>query len=249
MFAAASLGAAAMLSNGAQAADLGGYKDEPVAFHDSIWGPGWAIRARAVGVLPDEDSANWRVNGTPLGDAVPGAHGQLSIDNAVIPELDISYFFTKNLAVELILGVTPHDVHGKDSLAAFGKIGDAWLLPPTLMAQYHFELGRGIKPYVGVGVNYTVFFDQGGATNYSDFKLDDNWGFALQAGVDVPLGGNWFFNVDVKRIWLDTTATAYTSASHPLGGGNRVTADVTVDPWLIGVGIGYKFGGAPAPLK
>ena len=162
----------------------------------------------------------------------------------MVPELDISYFLTKNLAVELILGVTPHDVNAAGALkdAGYGKIGDAWLLPPTLMAQYHFELGRGIKPYVGAGVNYTVFFDQGAGPHFQDFKLDDNWGFALQAGVDVPLGGNWFFNVDVKRIWLDTTATAYV-------GGTKVTADVTVDPWLVGVGIGYKFGAPAAPLK
>ena len=63
MFAAASLGAV-MMSTGAQAADLGGYKDDPVAaYNQSIWGPGWALRVRALGVLPDESSANWKVNG------------------------------------------------------------------------------------------------------------------------------------------------------------------------------------------
>lgn len=244
MLAAASLGAV-MVSTSAQATDLSGYKDDPVAvYNNSMWGPGWALRLRALGVVPDESSSNWKAGGAPIS-------GALSIDNSVVPELDISYFFTKNLAVELILGVTPHNVSGSGDLASFGKIGDAWLLPPTLMAQYHFELGRGIKPYVGVGVNYTMFFDQGAGPAFSDFKLDDNWGFALQAGVDVPLGGNWFFNVDVKKIFLDTTATAWTKPG-ALGAGSAatmVTADVTVDPWLIGVGIGYKFGAAPAPLK
>jgi outer membrane protein len=242
MIAAASLGAV-MVSTGAQAADLGGYKDEPAAYSSSIWGPGWALRLRALGVLPDENSGNWYLNtGNPnTSGYINGAN--LSIDNTVVPELDISYFFTKNIAVELILGVTPHDVNAAGTIAPLGKIGDAWLLPPTLMAQYHFELGRGIKPYVGAGVNYTVFFDQGAGPNFSDFKLDDNWGFALQAGVDIPISGNWFFNVDVKRIFLDTTATAWTKT------GAKVTADVTVDPWLVGVGIGYKFGAPPASLK
>jgi outer membrane protein len=238
MFAAASLGAAFMLSNGAQAADLGGYKDEPpVAYNDSIWGPGWAVRVRALGVVPNESSSNWKANGAAF------SNGGLSIDNAVVPEVDVSYFFTKNFAAELIVGATSHTITGSNGLASLGKLGDTWALPPTLLGQYHFEIGRGIKPYVGAGLSYAVFFEQGAGSNFRDFKIDDNWGFALQAGIDIPLGNNWFFNVDVKRLWIETKATAWTK------GGDKVTADVAVDPWLIGVGVGYKFGGAPAPLK
>jgi outer membrane protein len=75
---------------------------------------------------------------------------------------------------------------------------------------------------------------------FNSLKLNNNWGWALQAGVDIHLQGNWFFNVDVKKLWLDTEATI---------NGGAVRADVAIDPWLVGVGLGYRFGGTPEPLK
>lgn len=218
-----------------QAADMS-LKDEVYApAPQSIWGPGWMVRFRGLGVIPDEDSGNWTVDGDP----VPGA--DLKIDNSIVPELDISYFFTKNIAVELILGVTPHDIDGAGILSGL-NIGDAWLLPPTLTLQYHFDMGA-IKPYVGAGINYTVFFgeDAHGGQGFSNLELDNNFGWALQAGVDIQIEGNWFLNVDVKKLWLDTEATV----DHAVHG--HVKADVDIDPWIIGVGFGYKFGG-PEPL-
>jgi outer membrane protein len=248
LIATAVLGAAFLASAGAQAADLkrGGYKDmEPTPVVEE-YGPGWMIRFRGLGVVPQEGSGNWKLDHAHSA-ALDGAG--LNITNSVVPELDISYFFTKNIAAELILGVTPHQVNSAGSLSStlhLGQIGNAWLLPPTLLLQYHFYLDKGIKPYVGVGVNYTIFFNEGTGTGFQDFNLDDNWGWALQAGIDIPLGGNWFFNVDVKKIFLDTKATVGlgAAANPPI-----VTADVQVDPWLIGVGVGYRFGAAPQPLK
>lgn len=240
MLAAAAMGGAFLASANAHAADLGGYKDVEPPMID-MWGPGWAVRLRALGVVPNEGSSDWRLDHVPL------AGAGLSIDSSIVPELDISYFFTRNIAVELILGVTPHDVNGGGPTLAGDQIGSVWLLPPTLLLQYHFDAGRGIKPYVGAGVNYTFFYNESSGTSHlgplSNFTLSDNWGWALQAGVDIPLGRNWFFNIDVKRIWLDTNAKV------DVGGLGRVTADVTIDPWLIGVGVGYKFGAPLPPLR
>jgi outer membrane protein len=204
----------------------------------NVFGPQWMIRARGLGVLPDSGSSDW----APGGVSVLGP--DIDINDTLVPELDITYFITKNIALELIAAVTPHTIDGRKGISALGEVGDVWLLPPTLTLQYHFEIGHGIKPYVGAGINYTVFFGEDSGASYRDLEIDNSFGFALQAGVDIPLRDNWYLNFDVKKLWLDTEASVILNDS-----GTRVKADVDVDPWLIGVGIGYRFGGPDAPLK
>ncbi len=172
------------------------------------------VRARALGVIADESG---RVSN---GDSV-------SIDDSYVPELDFTYFFTPNIAAELIAAVTPHNVKTSSGINA----GDVWLLPPTLTLQYHVTQFDGFKPYLGAGVNYTHFFNED-AGSLNSVKYDDSFGFALQAGVDIPIQDGWYFNVDVKKVYIDTTAKFSPSG---------VRADVDIDPWLVGVGIGYKF--------
>ncbi len=169
----------------------------------------WMVRARAVHL----DSANG--DSTGLG---------LSIDNKWMPEVDVSYFFNKNLAVELILTVPQkHTVR-----AGATDIGSLKHLPPTLMVQYHFEAG-GFKPYVGAGVNYTRFSSVNLPAGVS---IDRNsWGPALQVGVDIPLTGNTYFNVDVKKVHIRTDVSA--------GGANLGT--FKADPVLFGIGLGWRF--------
>lgn len=186
----------------------------PVFAADDFKAGDFMIRARALGVVPDESG---RVSN---GDSV-------SVSNSVVPELDFTYFFTPNISAELIAAVTPHDVKTSSGIDA----GSSWLLPPTLTLQYHFTQLDSIKPYVGAGVNYTHFFNaDAGALN--SVKYEDSFGGALQAGVDVPIKDNWYFNVDVKKVFISTTAKFSPSG---------VRADVDIDPWLIGVGFGYKF--------
>ena len=107
-----------------------------------------AVRVRALGVLPDASGSSVNVAGSA---ALSSPNSGLSIGNAVVPELDISYFFTQNIAAELILGVTPHHITGTGALAGV-DIGKTWLLPPTLMLQYHFTNFGAFQPYIGVGV-------------------------------------------------------------------------------------------------
>jgi len=215
------LGAVIGLSvTNATAADIGSYKDAPQD-HVVDDGRGWMVRGRVVGALPDESVSSF---------SIPGA--AVSVDQAVMPELDISYFFSRNLALELVLTATHHDIDGRGALAGFGEIGDTWMLPPTLMLQYHFETWHGIKPYVGAGVNYTFFFNDDAGPAFTSLDLDDSFGFALQAGVDIPLRDNWYLNFDVKKIWMDTDVNV---------GGGVATGNVELDPWIVGVGLGYKF--------
>jgi len=226
--------AAALIgASSAMAADLGAPK-KPAALPvmAESFNP-WMIRVRALGVMPEDKSSVYLNGGLFAGS------NNLAVSNSVVPELDITYFFTKNIAVELILGTTPHTVKTSGALAGVvnTKVGSAWLLPPTLTAQYHFWLTDSIKPYVGAGVNYTFFLDEKQKGPFTGFDLKNTFGLALQAGVDVMLTKNWGINLDVKKLFLQPEYRAYT----PALGGVVVTGKAKIDPWLIGVGVTYKF--------
>ena len=173
----------------------------------------WMVRARAVHL----DSAN--KDSTPL---------DLSVNNKMIPELDISYFFTPNFAAELILTYPQkHDVR-----AGGAEIGSLKHLPPTLLAQYHFTNLGAFKPYVGAGINYTRFssvkFDPAVDAALNPSVKKNSFGPALQIGFDYALDKNWSINVDVKKVYIDTNVS---------GGIGKFK----VDPVLVGVGLGYRF--------
>ena len=195
----------------------------------------WQVRGRVLGVYPDE-SGDLSVGGTAMA-------GDVDIDAGYVPELDITYFFTDNIAAELILGVTPHDVKATGVGAVGGAnvdLGDVTLLPPTLTLQYHFKNDSNVTPYIGAGLNYTLFFDENAGPVADDIDYDASFGGALQAGLDIDMDGvpgGWLFNIDVKKIWINTDVTVdFTTAL-----GATVDADVDINPLVVGVGFGYKF--------
>ena len=151
-----------------------------------------------------------------------------TVSDDIIPELDLEYFFLKNISTELILGVTRHDIKLDDQFA-----GSTWLLPPTLTVKYHPLAGGTISPYVGVGLNYTIPF-KSKFNNQPDFKLDNSFGWAVQAGVDVNIKDNLYFNFDYKYINADTKARLN------LGTG-AAKYKLDLNPNLIGIGVGYRF--------
>lgn len=198
----------------------------------------WMVRGRILSVMPDE-SADLSVAGTALA-------GDANIQEQYVPELDISYFFTKNIAAELILAVSPHDVGVVDVTVpgaltdADIDLGDVWLLPPTLTLQYHFDTGTQLKPYVGAGINVTMFFDEDAGPVADGIDYDSSIGPAVQLGFDYDLDGQpggWAVNADIKKIWINTDVTVdFTTAL-----GAQVDAEVDIDPLVIGLGLGYKF--------
>ncbi|WFP79362.1 OmpW family protein [Mesorhizobium sp. WSM4906] len=182
----------------------------------------WQIRLRALGVITD-DKGN--VNGIPGSD--------LSYSDTVTPELDISYYFTDNLAAELILGTTYANIYGEGTIGGLGKIGKVWLLPPTLTLQYHFTDFGAFKPYVGAGVNYTIFYNQD-AGSADALHVKDTFGGALQVGFDYMLDQHWGFNFDVKKLFLEPKFDVTV-------GGTDFTGKARLNPWLIGTGVTYRF--------
>ncbi|MBQ0788702.1 MAG: OmpW family protein [Oceanihabitans sp.] len=181
------------------------------------------LRVRALAVVPNE-SANIEAIG-----------GDVAITNDYVPELDLTYFFTKNIAAELILATTQHDVKAIATAAGDIPLGDVRLLPPTLTVQYHFN-SEMVHPYIGAGVNYTLFYDENSGPVADKVEYDNAFGFAFQLGFDFDITDKWFINLDAKYLLLNTDVTV--DATTALGA--TVGADVDINPFIAGVGIGYR---------
>ncbi len=181
------------------------------------------VRVRAVNLDPANDS-----------DAIPalGVPGNaIHVEDRVIPEIDFTYFFTKNIAAELILTYPQeHDVTLMGT-----NIGSFKHLPPTLTLQYHFLPDAQFRPYVGAGINYTRLSSvKLNVPGVGELDLeDDSIGGAVQLGFDYKLNRQWYLNVDVKKVWISSDVSLKAT-------GAKVSS-VGVDPILFGVGVGYRF--------
>ncbi|MEX8517589.1 MAG: OmpW family protein [Leptothrix sp. (in: b-proteobacteria)] len=185
------------------------------------------VRARAVHLASSNtNSSDLKATLT----SVVGAPAEASINDKWLPEVDFSYFFTSNIAAELILTYP----QSQDLLVNGTKIGSFKHLPPTLTAQYHFTGLGALRPYVGAGVNYTNISDVQFDSSLASYNLNlkrNSYGLAAQIGADYNLSGGWLLNVDVKKIQIQTDVTSK---------GTKV-GTFKVDPLLVGVGVGYKF--------
>ncbi len=198
--------------------NMGMAQDAPTADFST-----WQFRLRGIVVTPDESAD------------IEAIGGDASISTAFVPEFDITYFFDENWSAELILATTKHDVEAVGTAAGDIDLGSVWLLPPTLTGQYHFT-GGDFVPYLGAGVNLTLFYGVDEGPVADDVEYDTAVGFALQGGFDFMLNDKWFLNLDVKKLFLNTTATV--DATTALGA--TVDADVDINPWIIGFGVGIK---------
>ena len=190
-----------------------------------------AVSAHAV------QKGDWLIRGglgrvSPTGESgtVPVVGGKVEAGNSTNLAVNFTYMLSDNMGVEL-LGALPfsHDITHN----SLGKVGETKELPPTLILLYNFAPKSGVRPYAGIGLNYTTFFSEKttGALAGTSLKLDDSFGLAVEAGVDVDINKDWFFNASLWRMDIDTEAN-----SSLLG-----KFDVAIDPWALFVGVGKRF--------
>lgn len=179
------------------------------------------VRMRALYVNVDGDST------------VSTLGGEVAASSDQVPEIDFSYFLSKNIAAELILGTTEHDIslQGSPALNQDRGLGSVKLLPPTLTLQYHFNPEGDFRPYAGAGLNYTIFYGEKIGDLATSMEYKNNFGYAVQVGFDYMIDDKIGFNFDIKKIYLSTDVKV----------NNSVDAKVDLDPWLIGAGLSYHF--------
>jgi outer membrane protein len=200
----------------------------------------WIVRAGYASVNPDDSSNGLKLNGAGV------AGTDVGVDNGTALGITASYIFAPHWGVE-VLAATPfkHDIT-VSGLSGLGvpdgtTIGSTEHLPPTVSLQYYFaDTASAWQPYVGVGVNYTTFFNEKvsssakTALGASNLNLDDSIGLAAEIGLDWAVNQNWLVNVSVWKADIKTDASLDTA----LG---RVNTKVTIDPVVYMVAVGYKF--------
>jgi outer membrane protein len=161
----------------------------------------WFIRVGAS-MLTLQDTLNLSVGGAPY----PGA--KLATDNQWTPSVSIGYNFYEHLSAILAVGLPPTmDASGGGSAAALGKLSQVSYGPSALTVQYHPWDDGFFRPYVGFGVSYLHFFHSSVAGVMLDTHLTNDVAPIVQAGSDFMVTDRFGFFVDVKKAWLETTAT------------------------------------------
>ena len=180
----------------------------------------WLFRIGAYGVFPESDNLS----------NVLGTGANLNVDDGYSLGFNFTYMVDPNIGIELLLALPfRHDIE----LSGAGKVAETDHLPPTLSVQYHFTPESSVRPYLGIGLNYTTFFNEStkGALEGTSLKLDDSWGVAGQLGIDIDVAPNWFVNADLRYIDISSDAK--------LNGVGIGTVDI--NPGVIGLTIGTRF--------
>lgn len=164
--------------------------------------------------------------------------GEFSIDNNTQLGLTFDYMVTDNIGIEL-LAATPF--RHRVGLGPTGTLATVRQLPPTLMAQWYFgDATSKVRPYVGAGINYTMFFktdfnDTGKDAGLSNLSVKNSWGAAGQVGLDYMIDKNWMLNMSVWYINIDT------KVKFDAGEAGRQSIDTKINPWVFMFGAGYTF--------
>jgi len=195
----------------------------------------WIVRGSITNISPNDDTGG--VNGQ-LSAALSGA--DVDVESRTGLGITAGYFVTDNVAIELLAStVFEHDLSIEGGALDGTELGSVEHLPPTLSVQYHFDLESAFRPYVGLGINYTIFSDEdvdseAAAAGVTDIDVDDSAGLAAQVGVDYELGNGWLLNADLRYIDIEAEFTVKTATG-------STDVDVDIDPWVTSIGFGYRF--------
>lgn len=180
----------------------------------------WLFRIGAYGVFPESDNLT----------NVLGTGATLNVEDGYTLGFNLTYMVNPNIGIELLAALPfQHDI----KLSGAGTVAQTDQLPPTVSIQYHFMPQSNFRPYVGLGLNYTFFFNEEtkGALTGTSLSLDSSWGLAGQVGIDIDVAQNWFVNADLRYIGIDTEAK--------LDGVSIGTVDI--NPWVVGLTVGTRF--------
>lgn len=197
----------------------------------------FAAAVPAQAVQTGVQKGDWLIRGglghvAPTGksETVPGVGGKVEAGSSTNLAVNFTYMLTDHVGVEL-LGALPfkHNIKHND----LGKVGETNSLPPTVILLYNFAPGASVRPYAGIGLNYTWFFNEKttGALDGTKLRLSNSTGLAAEVGVDVDINRTWFVNASVWHIDIDTRAESSAVGKF----------DVDIDPWVYFVGIGRRF--------
>lgn len=184
----------------------------PVAQASAAASP-WLVRAGISQIAPQSDNGNLSV-------------GKATVDNSVGPSLNVAYYVTPHWAVDVLAALPfKHDfsINGADA-------GSTKHLPPTVTLQYHFLPQARIQPYVGAGFNYTFFMEER-LNSGNKLEMEDSFGLALQAGVDVPLNDRWRVGLDARHVDIDSKARV----------DGQSIGTIQIDPTVYSLNLGYRF--------
>lgn len=193
------------------------------------------VKAFATAVFADGE-----ITDVELDDFGLPAGTQSEANDNVTPTIAIEYFVSNNFSIETIAGVTQHDVDGLGGLEGAELVSDLRIIPATLTAKYHFDLGDSFKPYIGAGPAYFIIFndDPGAdvaALGVTDVDLTNEFGFALQAGADIELNEGFGLSIDAKRYFIDTDARFF------VDGTEIIRTEHKLDPWVVSAGAYFRF--------
>jgi len=200
------------------------------------------VRARVININPSISDGN-KLTDSNTGEPAPAGAG-VHINTHTTLDIDFTYMMTDNFGVELLLAApTKHDIKATGTLSGT-EVGDVHVLPPALIAQWHFMPKNNIHPYVGAGINYTFFYDEGTRSSLDNalggntsLSVDDTWGLVAQLGIDIDIDDTkgWYVNFDAKYIQMNTHAEI------DVNGVRTVDANFDVNPLIVGIGIGTRF--------